>query len=44
MNRSAEDIPREATETPPTRQPVVTPDAAPDDDGEPERETEEGDS
>ena len=44
MNRSAEDIPREAEETAPTRQPEATPTAAPDDDDEPEGEVEEGDS
>jgi hypothetical protein len=44
VNRSAEDIPHEAEEAVRTRQPEATPTAAPDDEGAPEGEVEEGDS
>jgi hypothetical protein len=44
MNRSAEDIPREATEAVLTREPEGTLNVVPEDGGEPEGEVEESKS
>lgn len=44
MNRSAEDIPREATETALTREPEATLNVGPEDSGEPEGEVGESKS
>lgn len=44
MNRSAEDIPREAAEAEPAREPQATPNAAPEEGGEAEVDVEDGES